>query len=181
MSAVIRLDIVLREAVETQYRDLVTRPTGAAVRHRVITVLGDRPVDNAELDFSEVGLIDFSCADEVVAKLLVEFTDRGTPRLILRGVQDHHAEAIEHALQRYGLVVVALLSESPEPRLLGSATEDWRSAFRALTRYGRAAAPPIAHVLAWPVSRTIEALEGLVGGRCVIAHPDATFEAGAVA
>ena len=181
MSGIIRLDIVLREAVATPYRDLVTRPTGAAVRHRVITVLRAMQDDNAELDFSEVGLMDFSCADEVVAKLLVETVGLRIPRLMLRGVRDHHAEAIENALVRYDLIIVAVLAESPGPRLLGSAPEDWRAAFQALTHFGRAAAPPVADALAWPVPRTVDALEGLARHRCLVAHPDATFELGAVA
>lgn len=181
MSAIIRLDIVLHETVRTAYRDLVTRPTGAAVRHRVIAVLRDLPDDNAELDFSEVGLMDFSCADEVVAKLLVETIGLRIPRLRLRGVREDHAEAIEYALARYDLVIVAVPAGSPQPRLLGSAPEDWRAVFRTLTQLGRAAAPPIADVLAWPVARTVDALQGLASRHCVVQHPDATFELGAVA
>jgi hypothetical protein len=181
VSAIIRLDIVLHETVDTAYRDLVTRPTGAAIRHRVITVLRDMPDLDAELDFSEVGVMDFSCADEIVAKLLVETLGSQLPRLRLRGVRDDHAEAIDYALARYDLVVVAILASSPEPRLLGAAPEDWRAAFRTLTQLGRTAAPPVAEVLAWPVGRTTEALRGLVSRQCVVQHPDATYELGAVA
>jgi len=181
MSAIIKLDVMLQEAVATPYRDLVTRPTGAAVRHRVLTVLRDTPDNDAQLDFSQVGLMDFSCADEVIAKLLVEILDLPVQRLMLRGVHENHADAIEHALARYDLVVVALLVESAEPLLLGSAPEDWRDAFRALTRLGRAAAPPVADALSWTVSRTMDALQGLARRRCVLAYPDATFELGAVA
>lgn len=181
MSGVIRLDIVLRESVDTAYRDLVTRPTGAAVRHRVITVLRDMHDDRADLDFSEVGLIDFSCADEVVAKLLVETVDLHVPRLVLRGVHDHHAEAIDFALARYDLVIVAVLATTHRPRLLGSASDDWRAAFHALTDLGRAPALPVAEMLSWPVPRTAAALSGLASRGCVVAHPDATFELAAVA
>jgi hypothetical protein len=181
VSAIIRLDIVLHDAVATAYRDLVTRPTGAAVRHRVITVLQDLPDDHAELDFSEVGVMDFSCADEVVAKLLVETTGSRLPRLRLVGVREDHAEAIEFALARYDLVMVAVLMNSPEPRLLGSAPDDWRDAFRTLSRLGRASVPPVADELSWPVARTSAALQGLVSRRCVVEHADATFELGAVA
>jgi hypothetical protein len=181
VSTIIRLDLILREAVATRYRDLVTRPTGAAVRHRVMTVLRDAPEQDAQLDFSEVGLMDFSCADEVIAKLLVETLDLPVQRVMLRGVSANQADAIEHALARYDLVIVAILTEFPEPRLLGSAPEDWRAAFQALTQLGRAPAPPIADALSWPVRRTIDALEGLARRRCVVAHPDDTFELGAVA
>jgi hypothetical protein len=172
---------MLREAVATPYRDLVTRPTGAAVRHRVLSALRDTTTGDAQLDFSEVGLMDFSCADEVIAKLLVETLNLPAQRLVLRGVSANHADAIEHALVRYDLVIVAVLTDSPEPRLLGSAPDDWRATFRTLTQLGRSAAPSIADALSWPVWRTTDALEGLAHCRCVVAHPDATFELGAVA
>lgn len=181
MSAIIRLDVMLREAVATPYRDLVTRPTGAAVRDRVLTELRVSSDEDAQLDFTEVGLMDFSCADEVIAKLLVATLGQPQQRLMLRGVHENHADAIEHALARYDLVIVALLIEGAELRLLGSAPEDWRDVFRALTRIGRAPAAPVADALSWPVGRTVDALEGLARRRCVVAYPDATFELGAVA
>ncbi len=181
MNSVIRLDIILREAVATPYRDLVTRQTGAAVRDRLLMVLRDHPGRDAHLDFSEVGLVDFSCADEVVAKLIVASADLPVPRVLLHGVGVDHAEAIEHALQRLGLVVVAVLLDSDQPLLLGAISEDCRTAFGALTEHGRVAATAIAHELGWSEARAREALDGLATRRCVLAHPDATFEFGAVA
>jgi hypothetical protein len=146
-----------------------------------MTVLRDTAESDAQLDFSDVGLMDFSCADEVIAKLLVETLDLPVQRLVLRGVRANHADAIEHALARYDLVIVATLFETQEPLLLGAVPEDWRAAFHALTQLGRAPARPIADALSWPVRRTIDALEGLARRRCVVAHPDDTFELGAVA
>jgi hypothetical protein len=181
VSIVIKIDVVLREAVATQYRDLVTRPTGAAVRDRVLMVLRDSPQPDAHLDFTGVGLMDFSCADEIIAKLLVAFLDDPLQRIMLHGIHDNHADAIEHALVRYDLTVVARLVATNEPTLLGAAPADWRAAFRALTQLGRVTAPPVADALAWPVARTTDALRGLADHRCVVAHPDATFELGAVA
>jgi len=43
----IRLDLVLREAVATPYRDLVTRSTGVAVRNHLLATLRDRPLADA--------------------------------------------------------------------------------------------------------------------------------------
>ena len=54
-------------------------------------------------------------------------------------------------------------------------------AFGALTDRGRVAATAIAQALGWSETRAQEALEGLATRRCVLAHPDATFEFGAVA
>ncbi len=61
---------MLREAVTTPYLNLVTRPTGVAVRGRIESVLATSEWETAMLDFSDVVLLDLSCADEVVAKLL---------------------------------------------------------------------------------------------------------------
>ena len=108
MSAVIRLDHMIRETLERPYRDLVTRSTGAAIRQRVLDVLQASVEQDALLDFSEIGVVDFSCADEVVAKLLFAARDLPITRVLLRGLSDDHVEAIEHVLRHQGLVVVAV-------------------------------------------------------------------------
>lgn len=181
MSAVIRLDHMLREATEMSYRDLVTRPTGAAVRHRVVSTLRGQTSLDARLDFSHVGLVDFSCADEIVAKLLVMTADLPLTRLVLLGVREDHAEAIEHALICHGLAVVVFEAGAAQPRLLGSASADWHAAFGALSRFGRSTAHPVAEVLTWELTRARDALDGLAASRCVLAHPDATYELGGLA
>lgn len=94
---------VLQQSVAGFYGDLVTRPTGRAVRESIESVLhdaGDAPV--AVMDFSGVGCIDYSCADEIVAKLLRE---RGLV-LLLCGISDGHREAIEPVLHGHGLAAV---------------------------------------------------------------------------
>ena len=77
----IDLSSVLRQTVSCElYSNLVTRPTGAAVRAQIEALLADaRERSLTVIDFSHVGMIDFSCADEVVAKLLLRYvsTERG--------------------------------------------------------------------------------------------------------
>lgn len=180
MSAVIRLDLLLRESVNTPYYDLVTRPTGAAVRARVLLALRDAVGPDAALDFSAVRIMDYSCADEVVAKLLSS-EELPVARVVLLGISDEHADAIEHALICHGLAVVALNIDASAPRLLGSVPEDGHAVFSALLEFGRCEAVPIAVALAWPTARALEALRDLARRRCVLEYPDATFELGAVA
>lgn len=180
MSAVIRLDLLLRETMTTPYHDLVTRPTGAAIRAQVLRALEAAPGIDAELDFSAVRIMDYSCADEVVAKLLAA-EHLPVARIVLRGVSDEHADAIEHALNCHGLAVVVVAIDSTLPRLLGTVPEDGHAVFAALVSLRRAAAIPVANALAWPTARAFEALQDLARRRCVLAHPDATFEFGAVA
>ena len=65
---------VLRRTVCDLYSNLVTRPTGAAVRTEIENLLAAwRGPSLTVIDFSHVNLLDFSCADEVVAKLLLRF------------------------------------------------------------------------------------------------------------
>src|SRR5207249_1231918 len=64
----------------------------------------------ARMDFTGVGCIDYSCADEIVAKLL-----RARPAvLVLTGITDGHREAIEPVLAGHGL---AALLERPDGTL----------------------------------------------------------------
>ena len=61
---------LLRRTVCDLYSNLVTRPTGAAVRKEIEVVLsGLEEPSLTVIDFSQVGLLDFSCAEEIVAKL----------------------------------------------------------------------------------------------------------------
>jgi len=78
----IDLSTVLRRTVCDLYSDLVTRPTGAAVRDGIekqLSELGDRSL--TVIDFSHVGLLDYSCADEIVAKLLMRYAGASAPRV----------------------------------------------------------------------------------------------------
>lgn len=109
---------VLQETVSGVYADLVTRPTGRVVRERIAhaIVAGAGGVPVARMDFTGVGCIDYSCADEIVAKLL-----RERPAvLVLRGLSDGHRDAIEPVLAGHGL---AALLERPDGTLdaLGAA------------------------------------------------------------
>ena len=99
---------VLQQSV-SGYADLVTRPTGRAVRESIETTLGAGIV-MARIDFTGVGCIDYSCADEIVAKLL---RDSGRVLLLL-GISDGHREAIEPVLEGHGL---AVLLERPDGTL----------------------------------------------------------------
>jgi hypothetical protein len=181
VSAVIRLDHMIRETLERPYRDLVTRSTGPAVRQRVVNALQGTAERDALLDFTEIGVVDFSCADEVVAKLLFAADELPVTRVLLRGLSDDHVEAIEHVLRHHGLVIVAICLSSNEPRILGDVASDDRDVFGVLAAAGRGAAAMVAARLAWPESRAAHSLDTLAGRRCILAHADATYELGAVA
>jgi hypothetical protein len=178
---VIRLDDLLREATSGHYRNLVTRPTGAAVRDRVVDNIRGEPRTEAVLDFSRIGLIDFSCADEIVAKLLAAVHNLPVSRVVLHGISSTHADAIDHALARHGLVVLALELETGSPILLGERPDDWRSVFTALVDLGRGTATVVASHLGWPVGRASQALEGLVNAHCVLSDSNNSYSLGELA
>lgn len=90
----------LQQSVPGFYADLVTRPTGRAVREHIERRLAGAAV--AVMDFTRVGCLDYSCADEIVAKLL----RARVQVLLLRGVSDAHRDAIEPVLRGHALAVV---------------------------------------------------------------------------
>jgi hypothetical protein len=143
----IDLSTVLRRTVCDLYSDLVTRPTGAAVRDGIekqLSELGDRSL--TVIDFSHVGLLDYSCADEIVAKLLMRYADVNAPRdayFLFRGVSDSHLDAIETVLERHGLAIVAQ-AEDGTVVLVGTVDDPERRAWEAMLRLGRAMAVDLA-------------------------------------
>jgi hypothetical protein len=95
---------VLQESVSGVYTDLVTRPTGRVVRERIERAMATAqdPVTVTRIDFTGVGCIDYSCADEIVAKLL---RDRRAV-VVLSGISEGHRETIEPVLAGHGLAAL---------------------------------------------------------------------------
>lgn len=127
-----RIDVgtVLRNSANLPYTNLVTRSTGAAVRRCIELELEALPEDEvATLDFSQIGVMDFSCADEIVAKLLLD-PPTGAPSrrcgmVIFHGITDHHLEAIEDVLHHHGLAMVVHFADGGA-RLVGAVNDDER-------------------------------------------------------
>ena len=128
---------VLRRTVCEVYSDLVTRPTGAAVRTQIERQLAEmRGKTLTVIDFSHVGLLDFSCADEVVAKLLLRYAAEPPPHdlyFVFRGVNESHLDAIEAVLERRGLALVVELHDGA-PMLVGAVEAVERAAWEMLCR-----------------------------------------------
>lgn len=170
MMVTIALDRVLREAVATPYPHLVTRPTGAAVRSRIEAYLATVEHRAACLDFSAVGLVDLSCADEVVAKLLLRTT--GTPGrwVLLVGVEEAHREVIQDVLDHHGLAVAVVPAAGGPAELLGCVPGELHDAYRGLQSARPRTAAGLGAALGWPADRAAAALEELVRRR--LARPD---------
>ena len=154
----IDLGTMLRRTVCDLYSDLVTRPTGAAVRSGI-----EQQLEEAKertlivIDFTHVGLLDFSCADEIVAKLLVSYCEPAAERrvsvtrvtaprdcyFLFKGVNDSHLDAIDAVLQRRGLALVAQVDDGLLV-LIGTVDDRERRAWEVVTRLGRAVPADIA-------------------------------------
>jgi hypothetical protein len=127
MHSHIDIGSVLRTTVCELYSCLVTRPTGAAVRTAIErqVLASDAPIVMT-IDFSHVALLDFSCADEIVAKLLLRYRDFEVPDrfLLFRGISDEHLDPIETVLERHALALIAWSEQGV--RLCGVVSDDER-------------------------------------------------------
>ena len=147
----IDLSSVLRQTLSCElYSNLVTRPTGAAVRTQIEALLETaRERSLTVIDFSHVGMIDFSCADEVVAKLLLRYVaaerEDYEAYFLFRGVTDDHWDAIETVLERHGLALV--LETDDGARIVGMVNDGERVAWEKVYELGRAGATDLATAL----------------------------------
>ncbi len=102
---------IVQRSVASLYSHLVTRPTGQAVRAAIENQLFDVGTPSLSLiDLSEVTVLDFSCADEVVAKLILRYLRADRPRdafFVFRGIQDRHRGPVQAVLDRHALAAVA--------------------------------------------------------------------------
>ncbi len=134
---------LVQKTVASLYSHLITRPTGRAVRLAIEAQLADAGDQALSLiDLSEVTLLDFSCADEVVAKLLQRYQDhrRTDAYFVFRGVTEPHRDQIEVVLERQSLAAVAETG-SGHFELLGSRSEEEGRLWQELEEVGRMSGP----------------------------------------
>jgi hypothetical protein len=168
----IQIDVgsLVQRSVATLYSHLVTRPTGRAVRQAIESLLDDAGDTAFSLiDLSEVTVLDFSCADEVVAKLLARYLEADRPReayFVIRGVRELHREPIEVVLERQRLAAVAQ-GEDGSYRLLGDRSRHEDSAWLVVEARGRIDAHELEEAL--PDADQRSALTELVRRRLVFA------------
>ncbi len=107
----------LKEELKNGSSDLVTRPSGQVIRGRIEKKIeAEKNGEVIALDFSEIGIIDYSCADEIVAKLISRLwgNEYGDRYIILTGLNENQKENIEVALERKDLAVIARFKDGKE-------------------------------------------------------------------
>jgi len=164
---------LVRRNVASLYSSLVTRPTGQAVRMAIENVLAEEAgaFSLSIIDLSQVSIIDFSCADEVVAKLLLRYLGQERPRdafFVFRGIKELHRGPIEVVLERQGLAMVAE-GETGAFHLIGAVPWEEEQAWEALERYGVVPAAGVQEVFSTP--ELFEALGALVERRVAFRSP----------
>ncbi len=175
----IDVGLVLRRSVESLYSHLVTRPTGRAVRLAIEEqVSGSSRTALSLIDLSDVTVMDFSCADEIVAKLLMRFLEEDRPGdalFVFRGVRPSLQEPIQTVLERRELLAVAQGGDGL-CELMGTRTEEEEYVWTVLEDRGRIVAAEIPEV--FPGSHHRDALEELVLRRVAfVARGDRVYHA----
>lgn len=139
-------------AVASLYQEyLVTRHTGRAVRLSIERLVEERSGPSLTvIDFREVAVIDFSCADEVVARLLHDTLARSDSLarhyFLLDGIDEDHMDPVSSALDRRGLAVAAR-TVAYQPMLLGHIEAEDRGVWEALSLAGQSGAADLAATL----------------------------------
>jgi hypothetical protein len=166
-----------RRTVTSFYSNLVTRPTGRAVRmglEQQLVELGSGTPCLSILDFSQVRILDYSCADEIVAKLLLRYSEKDRPvdvYFVARGLQEHHLDSVEAVLERHGLLLVA---EEPEisPVLLGPCAPLLRRCWDVMIGRGGARLGELAAATGLPLDDVRDAVDCFVARRVAVAYGD---------
>jgi hypothetical protein len=178
---------VLRQTLSCElYSNLVTRPTGAAVRTQIEALLADsRERTLTVIDFSHVGMIDFSCADEVVAKLLLRYVsverEGREAYFLFRGVSEDHWDAIEAVLERHRLALVLETADGGGAHIGGIVDDRERIAWTKVYERGRTAAADLATAIGSPADDCARMLDGLRRRRLLMRLDDDYIAVGGLA
>ena len=171
---------VLRQTLAANlYSNLVTRPTGRAVRSQIEHLIQTSQRSLTVIDFTHVGMIDFSCADEVIAKLLMDQGSERESYFVFRGVTDDHWDAIESVVERHGLAMV--IEREGDVELVGVLADGERRAFQAIKRRGRAEAWELAAELGEPESEVGSVLTNMWRKRLLMRQGAAYLVVGEIA
>ncbi len=136
----------MKEFLSNGSRSLVTRDTGKRMREALEERLQAEPEEVvAILDFKAVGILDYSCADEIVAKLISRLNagEYGIRYLIVRGLNSTQRENIEVALERKHLAAL-FLHDDKSWEILGVLNNYLKETLNEVMREGRITARDLA-------------------------------------
>ena len=145
---------ILKEELKNGSSDLVTRPSGQVIRNRIEKDMeNEKDGEIIALDFSRIGIIDYSCADEVVAKLISRLLsgEYGDKYIILTGLNENQRENIEVALERKELAVMAQMKNGKKA-LIGNLNNYLKETLNLILKKGKITASDLSGYLKLPAN-----------------------------
>jgi hypothetical protein len=145
---------ILKEELKNGSSDLVTRPSGQVIRNRIEKDMeNEKDGEIIALDFSKIGIIDYSCADEVVAKLISRLLsgEYGDKYIVLIGLNENQRENIEVALERKELAVMAQMKNGKKA-LLGNLNNYLKETLNLILKKGKITASDLSEYLKLPAN-----------------------------
>ena len=130
---------LLKKVLKNGSTDLVTRQSGALIRAQIEQdIQNEKECSLVSIDFNGVGIIDYSCADEIIAKLISRLVsgEYGDRYIFLDGLNSSQRENIEVALERKGLAVPAQMITG-ERVLLGNLNNYLKEALELIEKKGK--------------------------------------------
>ena len=159
---------LLKEELKNGSADLVTRQSGQVIRERIERDITKEPDGEViALDFSKIGVIDYSCADEIIAKLISRLTssEYGDKYIVLTGLSENQKENIEVALERKDLSVMAEMNG--EKILIGSLNNYLKETLNLILNKGRITSSELSEALKLPANTSGTRLLNLYKKRLV--------------
>jgi len=149
-----KLHNLLKEELKNGSSDLVTRPSGQVIRERIEKdIKKEKNGEVIGLDFSKIGIIDYSCADEIVAKLISRLLsgEYGDKYIVLTGLNENQKENIEVALERKELAVMVQMKDN-EKILLGTLNNYLKETLNLILKKGKITASDLSESLKLPAN-----------------------------
>ena len=160
---------LLKEELKNGSADLVTRNSGQVIRERIEKdITKEKDGEVIALDFSKIGIIDYSCADEIVAKLISRLIgeEYGDRYIVLSGLNENQKENIEVALERKDLAVMAEMKDGKKI-LIGSLNNYLQETLNFVFKKGKITANDLSAALKLPANTSGTRLLNLYKKRLV--------------
>lgn len=160
---------LLKEELGNGSSDLVTRPSGNKIRERIERdILNENEGAVIALDFSKIGIVDYSCADEIVAKLISRLLsgEYGDRYIVLSGLNENQKENIEVALERKDLAVMGEMRDKAKA-LIGNLDNYLKQTLNLILDRKKITAKELSEILKLPANTSGTRLLNLYKKRLV--------------
>ena len=139
---------VIQEEFSRDIQDLLTRPTGQKIMERLEKEIATSAEHSKiALDFTGVGVIDYSCADEFIAKLVSRLlaNEYGDRYILLKNLSTTQRENIQVALERKNLA--ALEEDHSGWRIIGMINNYLQKTLEIVMEKGSMSSSELAEIL----------------------------------